>query len=240
MRSTFYDVIGVPTHATQNEIAVAVRECLATTWGDERELVINAANTLLDRESRESYDRLNGIIRVRGREQILSDNATELAKYAEAERLRRTESAFVELKWTLNFIALGIVIGLWLLGMFQMVPSLARELDRVLGANGDINTFIACIVLTIPSLVLAFVIMNIFSETLHIVIRYFIICALLAVMMFGLGTSILGSDAAGWVRVLGMVWLGVSTIMFLRYLGIRQLRTIGEIRPARSNRRDQS
>jgi hypothetical protein len=49
MRLNFYEFIGVPTYATQHEIAVAVREKLAVSWGDERELLINAANTLLDR-----------------------------------------------------------------------------------------------------------------------------------------------------------------------------------------------
>lgn len=239
MRSTFYDVIGVPTHATQNEIAAAVRERLATSWGDERELVMVAANTLLDSESRESYDRLNGIVRRREREQIVSDNATELAKYAEAERLRRTESAFAELKWTLNFIAVGLVIGVWLMVMFQWVPFIAQELDRILIASREFNPFIAAILLTLPSLILGYFVLNIFSETLHVALRYMIVCALLGAIIWNVGNSILGSTVAVWVRVVGVVALVLGTTMFARYLGIRQLGAIGDIRPVRSNRRDQ-
>jgi len=239
MRSTFYEIIGVPTHATQGEIAAAVRERLATTWGDEREVIINAANTLLDRESRESYDRLNGIVKARGREQIASDSAAEVAHYAETERLRRAESAFAELAWTLNFLAVGVGIGLWVVLMFQGVPPLALELNRLLISSRDFTTLMAGIILTIPVLILGYFAMNIFSETLHITLRYLIVCGLLGGVIWGVGNSILASDAAWGVQLVGIVGILLGTIMFARYMGIRQLRNIGDIRPARSNRRDQ-
>lgn len=239
MRSTFYDLLGVPTYASHAEIAAAVRERLAVTWGDERELLINAANTLLDRESRESYDRLNGIVRAKGHEGIASDNATELAKYAESERMGRRESAFTELKWTLNLIVVGIGIGVWLLVMYQLIPPVTAELDRYLVAMTDFTPVVAGIILTLPALALGFVAMNLFSETLHITIRYLIVCVLLGILISGLGLDLLASEASVFVRVIGLIALVLGSVMFVRYLGNRQLRSMGDVRPAPSNRRDQ-
>ncbi len=239
MRPSFYDLLGVPPYATHTEITAAVRERLATTWGDEREVIINAANTLLDRESRESYDRLNGIAQVAGRAAIASDNSVELEKYAEAERIRRVESAYAELKWTLNFIAAGLGIGIWLLIMYQFIPLITSELDRFLVAMPDFTPVIAGLVLTFPALVLGFVAMNLFSESLHITIRFLIVCVLLGVIVSDLGVGLMTSEAVVCVRLLGMFLLVIGSVMVVRYLGIRQLRTIGEVRPSVSNRRDQ-
>lgn len=238
-RQTFYDVIGVPDHATEQEIAAAVRERLATTWGDERELVINAANTLLNRESRESYNRLNGITRVRQQSDIRSDNQVELAKYEEAERLRRAESAFAELKWTLNFLALGVGIGVWLLLLFQFIPVITTELDKILLSSRAFNPLFAGIALTIPSFIIVYFAMHLFSEELNIVFRYMLVCLLLGGLLWGAGRSILASNLIWWVRLLTIMGIFLGTLMFARYLGIRQVRTLGADRPMKSRRRDQ-
>lgn len=238
-RSNFYDLLGIPTYASHAEIAVAVRERLAVTWGDERELLINAANTLLDRESRESYDRLNGIVREKGKAGIAADNAAELAKFAESERMQRTDSAFTELKWTLNLIVAGIGIGVWLLVMYQWIPSVSVELNKVLVWMTDFTPVVAGILLTLPALAIGFVGMNLFSETLHITIRYLIVCVLLGIFISGLGLDLLASEAGICVRLMGLIALVVGSVMFVRYLGVRQLRSIGEVRPTPSNRRDQ-
>jgi hypothetical protein len=238
-RPTFYEMIGVSNHATTAEIAAAVRERLATTWGDERELIINAANTLLDQESRESYDRLNGIARTRGPGDIALDNAAELAKYAEVERLRRVESAFAELKWTLNFLGIALFISAWLVFMFYYVPIFTVELDRILIANPEVNPVIAGIILTIPSFILGYFILNIFSETFHVMIRYLIVCSVLGAFIWGAGRFVLDTEWLWCAQGGALIGILLGTVMFARYLGVRQLRDIGSVRPSPSRRRDQ-
>lgn len=236
-KQNLYDLLGVSPTASEKEIAIAVRTRLETAQGDDREVVIHAAGTLLSRESRESYDRLSGIRMLQGRAEVAADNANALAKYADMERAQQGDSSFAEVAWTLNFIIIGTGIGIWLLMLYWMMPSLTAELRSVLSLSRDAAFAGAVAVLTLPTFALGFLVLNIFNETLHITLRYILVCFMLGGVIWAADATLAATDAVWWIRIIGLMVFMFGTIMFIRHLGLRQIKNMGASKATPSRRR---
>lgn len=229
-KGTYYDLLEVAPDVSPQTIAAVLRARLTVAAPEEREQLLLARDTLLDASSRESYDRLNGITPTPTFSDVKREKREALAAYEADELWRREASAYAEWVWAVHLVALGLSVGIWLLTMVYLVPPIATKMSPIFQAFqwGKNAPMVVGAFFTVLFLTVGWMIANVYTKAMSITMRFMGVCFLLAILLFAANSAILGAQMAWGIRIIAMVAVMLCAFMFVRYLGIRQLRTVGE------------
>ncbi len=229
-KDTYYNILGIVPDVSPLTISAVIQARLQTARGDEREQLLLARDTLLDPDSRESYDRLNGITPTRTHSEVKQENRAALEAYNDEELARREESAYALWAWVVNLVTLGLSIGLWMIVMLHIVPPIAEKIAPLLVAFqlSDHAALVVGLFFTVLFLVVGWLVANIYTQAMSVTLRFMAVCGLLAALLFAANSAILSSNMAWGIRAIASAAVMLCAFQFVRYLGVRQLRTLGQ------------
>jgi hypothetical protein len=164
---TFYDFLGVPPAASSAQIEAAINLRLQLAQGEERALCLAAREALLDPISRESYNRLHGLISNPTADQRAAQMRADLAQIQDAT-LRRTERRDAEVRFSLLVTLAVLMLTLWVVALERGIPLLHRDVARLLELRAweSHTDLVSGILITLPLALLAWMAFDILFKAL--------------------------------------------------------------------------
>ncbi len=226
VHGTLYDQLGVPPTAPPQELAATIEARLAGATEEERETLRLARATLLDPDSRESYDRLHGLRGPLSPQEGAALLAGQREALAASERRLAETSVWAEVWFTLYLTLVALIICVWLLSLRLLVPALLDEAIFFIEMTGWPlpPAWLSGMVLTVPFAMLAFLALYIFDRATQMAARMAMLLVLVgAALLLGIQTISRTQLVAGTGVLGAFLLLFPLSLAIMRWIGQQDL-----------------